>query len=139
MFTGRVNVVRITGIYLMSFWLNCEGIVKGYGRRLGLKFRYDLGGELEKIVASGVRVRFVFARGEPGIELLKLQAGSTPWRLGEGCRVRILDAGDHIFSRQEHRRPMEDLLSEELYARADDSDGEARLTPTGTFQELSAK
>jgi hypothetical protein len=59
----------------------------------------------------------MFARGEPGIELLNLQGGSSVGRLGEQCRVHILDGGDHIFSQRLQRIEMEDVLTNELFTR----------------------
>jgi len=59
---------------------------------------------------------FVFARGEPGIGLLKLQGGSSVRHLGDRCRVLIIDGGDHIFSQSDHRSTMEEVLTAELLA-----------------------
>ena len=81
--------------------------------------RNDLGRDLEAIISRGVRVVFVFARGEPGIDLLKIEAGSMVRRLGERCRVRIIDSADHTFSRSGPRQVLEEVLSEELFARQD--------------------
>jgi hypothetical protein len=119
MFSGQVDVRRIAGIYLMSLWLACEALVRNIGRPLGLRLPSDLAGDLERIVTRGTRVTFLFARGEPGIALLKLQAGSMLSRLGDRCKVRILSGGDHIFSRRESRIAMENVLSEELFSPVD--------------------
>jgi hypothetical protein len=59
---------------------------------------------------------FVFSRGEPGLDVLKLQAGSTVEKLGDRCRVYIVDSGDHIFSHKQPRMLLEKILSEQLYA-----------------------
>ena len=40
-------------------------------------------------------------------------------RLGERCRVRIIDSADHTFSRSGPRQVLEEVLSEELFARQD--------------------
>jgi alpha-beta hydrolase superfamily lysophospholipase len=120
MLSGQVNVTRIGIIYFHRLLLAAETTVRTVGRRLGIRLPNDLGWELEKIVGTGIRATFLFARGEPGIELLKLQAGSKATQLGDRCRVRIVENGDHIFSRREHRSIMEDVLSEELFLRADD-------------------
>ena len=66
---------------------------------------------------AGIRVVFVFARGEPGLDLLKIEAGSRMRRLGERCRIVIIDSADHTFSRSGPREVLENVLSEELYAR----------------------
>ena len=82
-----------------------------------MRLRYDLGRELEEIDARGVKIVFVFARDEPGIDLLKIEAGSSLRRLGERCRVRIIDDADHVFSQSGPRAALQDILSEELFAR----------------------
>jgi hypothetical protein len=60
---------------------------------------------------------FVFARGDPGIDLLRIHAGSAVKRLGERTRIHIIDDADHVFSRKTVRAGLEKLLSDELFAR----------------------
>src|ERR1700730_12871911 len=74
-FNGQVDIVRIAVIYFQRLRLAAESFTRDFARRLHIRFPYDLGWDLEKIVAGGIRVSFIFARGEPGIELLKLQTG----------------------------------------------------------------
>jgi alpha-beta hydrolase superfamily lysophospholipase len=137
-FKGQVDIGRIAGIYLQRLRLAGDAVLREVGRRLGVKLAQDLGRELERIVAAGIRVTFVFARGEPGIDLLKLQGGSALERLGDRCRVRIVECGDHIFSRREPRSIMESVLSDELFMRADVAvDGSG--PPASSFQQAPAK
>jgi alpha-beta hydrolase superfamily lysophospholipase len=138
-FKGQVDIGRIAGIYLQRLRLAGEALLRAVGRRLGVKLAQDLGRELERIVAAGIRVTFVFARGEPGIDLLKLQGGSAVSRLGDRCRVRIVEYGDHIFSRREPRSIMESVLSEELFIRADIAAGASDPPASSEFQQASAK
>jgi pimeloyl-ACP methyl ester carboxylesterase len=133
MFSGQVNVTRIAIIYFHRLRLAADTTVRSLSRRLGIRLPNDLGWELEKIAGTGIRATFLFARGEPGIELLKLQAGSKVTQLGDRCRIRIVESGDHIFSRREHRSIMEDVLSEELFLRADDG-----ISPTASPTSDSA-
>jgi alpha-beta hydrolase superfamily lysophospholipase len=116
---GDVNIGRIVTIYLKRPLLAAESLLREGARWLRVPLAEDLGRELEEVIARGVRVAFVFARGEPGIELLKLQAGSAVRRLGERYRMRILDHGDHVFTQSGPREVMEEVLSEELFARDD--------------------
>ena len=76
----------------------------------------DLGWELEDLAARGVRVVFIFARGEPGMDLLKLQAGSTVKRLREHCSVHVIDNSDHTFTGSDRRAALETVLSNELFS-----------------------
>jgi len=82
-----------------------------------IRLSRDLGWELEEVAARGVRLVFVFAPGEPGLDLLNLQAGATLRRLGQRCRVHVLESGDHVFSKSGPREVMSDILSDELEAR----------------------
>ena len=68
-------------------------------------------------VARGIRMAFVFAQGEPGIALLKLEAGTSIRQLGDRCRIHIIDNADHVFTSSGPRSVMEKVLSEELFAR----------------------
>jgi len=117
--SGQVNIVRIARIYMQRPLLAIESAARDIARVLHIKLPNDLGSELEDIVARGVRVVFVFADGEPGIGLLKLQAGGSVQRLGERCRIHVIDNADHVFTQSGPRAAMEKVLSEELFARSD--------------------
>jgi pimeloyl-ACP methyl ester carboxylesterase len=113
--TGQVNVWRIFKIYAYRQMLVAETALRDVARALHIKVANDLGRELEEIVGRGVQVTFIFAAGEPGIDLLKIQGGSSVKKLGESCRVRIIEDADHTFSRSGPRSAMERLLSDELF------------------------
>jgi alpha-beta hydrolase superfamily lysophospholipase len=120
--TGQVNIWRIVRIYLHRPVLAVKSMLRDFARATGIRLRHDLGRELEAVITRGVRVVFVFARGEPGVDLLRMEAGSTVSRLGERCRVCLIDSADHTFSRSGPRQVLEEVLSVELFAR---QDGEA--------------
>jgi alpha-beta hydrolase superfamily lysophospholipase len=115
--TGQVNVWRVVRILLHRPVLALQSRLRDLARAAGIRLRNDLGRELETIIGRGVRVVFVFARGEPGIDLLRIEAGSMVRRLGERCRLRIIDSADHTFSRSGPRQVLEEVLSQELFAR----------------------
>jgi alpha-beta hydrolase superfamily lysophospholipase len=112
--SGRANVQRILRVNLHKVALAAEAVLRDGARRLRVPIPRDLGRELERIVGHGVRIVVVFAEGEPGLALLRLQAGSALKRLGDRCRVHIIDAADHTFSRSRSRSVLEDTLTEEL-------------------------
>jgi pimeloyl-ACP methyl ester carboxylesterase len=118
--TGQVNIWRIVRVYLSRPAVELKSRLRDAARAVGIRVQGDLGRELDDVVSSGIRVVFVFARGEPGLDLLKLEAGSRMRRLGERCRIVIIDSADHTFSRSGPREVLENVLSEELYARQDD-------------------
>jgi hypothetical protein len=114
--TGQVDVLHIAKVYLRRylFWLNT--CLRQAARYLHIRLPNDLGWQLEQITHRGVGITIVFARGEAGLELLRIQGGSSVERLGERCRVRIIDGADHTFSRSSARTVLEGVLSEALFA-----------------------
>jgi len=116
--TGRVNIWRIVKIYFHRALFALESTLRDLARRLRVRLPRDLGWELQEIGAKGLQIVFVFARGEPGIDLLKIQAGSAIKRLGDLCRIHIIDSADHTFSRSGPRSVVEEILSRELVARS---------------------
>jgi pimeloyl-ACP methyl ester carboxylesterase len=120
--SGQVNIWRIVRIYVRRPLLPMEAMIRNVARRLHIRLPNDLGWELEEISARGVRIVFVFAHGEPGLELLKLEGGESVKRLGSRCRVRIIERADHVFSHSGPRAALEDVLSEELFVRTEFAD-----------------
>jgi len=117
--TGKIDIFYIAKILGNSLFLAVESGLREVARRLRIRIPNDLGWELQAVTARGVRVIFVFARDEPGIKLLKIQAGSFVTRAGDRCRIHILDGGDHVFSKPGPRSRMEDILDSELFAAFD--------------------
>ena len=114
LFNGEVRLLRVLRVYINRVFLAVDSTVREIARRMAIRLPNDLGADLEDVAAKGVRMVFVFARGEAGISLLHLQGGSSVERLGDRCRVHILDGGDHIFSQRVNRDLMENVLTEEL-------------------------
>jgi alpha-beta hydrolase superfamily lysophospholipase len=131
MVTGQVNILRIAKIYMQRPLLAAESTLRDIARRLHIRLPNDLGTELEEVVARGVRVVFVFARDEPGIGLLKLQAGNSVKRLGERCHMHTINGGDHVFTRGGPRAIMEKIVSDELFARPEWRDEPSANLKTG--------
>jgi alpha-beta hydrolase superfamily lysophospholipase len=122
--TGRVNLWRIVKIYAQRPALALQSALRYVARRLRIRLPNDLGWDLEEVAARGIQTTMVFARGEPGLELLRVQGGTAALRhLGDKCRVRILDSGDHTFSHRGPRAVLEDVLSLELFAPRRDTTG----------------
>lgn len=117
--TGQVNVRYVLRIYVYRALLAVESTFRDLARHLRIHLPHDLGWDLEQIGKRGVRMVFVFARGEPGIELLTILGGLSVKRLGERCRVHIIDSADHVFSKSGPRAVLERILSEELFARTE--------------------
>lgn len=115
--TGQVNVWRIIRIFVHRPMLSLQSVLRDLLRALGIKFRQDLGRDLDSIVSRGVRIVLVFGQGEAGLDLLRLEAGRRLTGLARHCRIRIIEGADHTFSRSGPRMELEDVLSQELFAR----------------------
>ncbi len=113
---GKVHVSYILKIYAHRLLLTLESTLRDWARFLRIRLPRDLGSELEHLAARGVRIVFVFARGEPGIDLLGLQGGSAIKRLGKSCRIHIVESADHVFSESGPRLVLRRILSDELFA-----------------------
>jgi alpha-beta hydrolase superfamily lysophospholipase len=113
---GQIDVWRLCRVSMHRLRLAVGSACCELGRRLRIALPNDLGRELEEIGARGVRTVVVFARGEPGIDLLRLQGGSSVKRLGDRCRIHIIDSADHTFTRMGPRAALEEILSNELFA-----------------------
>ena len=114
--TGRVNIWRVVKIYVHRVWFAVKTSLRDLARYLHIHLSRDLGRELAEVAARGVRIVFAFSRGDVGIDLLRLQGGSSLKRLGDSCRIHIVDGADHIFSQGSARRALEGILSDELFA-----------------------
>ena len=115
--SGNVNVWRVMKVYINRVSLALESVFRDLARLVRIHLPRDLGWELQELAARGVRVIFIFARGEPGIDLLTLQAGSAVKKLRDHCRcVYRIDNSDHTFTRSDRRAALEAVLSEELFS-----------------------
>jgi alpha-beta hydrolase superfamily lysophospholipase len=114
---GQVDIWRIARVCMYRLHLALASTLRDLARSLHISLPHDLGSELGRIATRGVRTVMVFALGEPGIDLLRIQAGSSIKRFGERCRIHIIDSADHAFSRGGPRARLEDVLSRELFAR----------------------
>lgn len=115
--SGNVNFRRAVKIGFGSLFLGLQSKLRGIARRARIPLPRDLARDLARIAARGTRVVFVFSRGDPGIGLLELHSGASLEQLGERYRVRIVDGADHNLTRSGPRSKLEDVLSEELFAR----------------------
>jgi alpha/beta superfamily hydrolase len=112
--TGQIDIRYALGTYAGRYSLALESMFRNVARRLGIRLPNDLGAQLEEAAARGVRLIFVFSRGEPGIELLNIQGGNSLVRLGDGCQIHIIDNADHVFSKVESRANLEKVIGDEL-------------------------
>jgi pimeloyl-ACP methyl ester carboxylesterase len=111
---GRVNLWRVLMVLLRRGLLTAGSSARDLGRRLHIRLPQDLGWELQSLASRGVRVVFLFARGDVGEDLLRMQGGSAVKTIGDRCRVHVIDGADHIFSQGPARKKLLQLLTSEL-------------------------
>jgi alpha-beta hydrolase superfamily lysophospholipase len=111
---GRVNMWRVALVFLRRGWLAVDSTLRDWCRVLRIRIPDDLGWDLESVAARGVRIVFLFAPRDGGLELLKLQGGSAVKRLGDRCRIHLIEGADHIFTQRPARMRLLQLLSSEL-------------------------
>jgi pimeloyl-ACP methyl ester carboxylesterase len=116
LWAGDVSIWRVLKIYLIRPWLAVQSSLRDLARHLHIRLKNDVGWELQQLAARGIRIVFVFSRGDAGIGLLQLQTGLSAKKLSERYRVRTIEGADHDFTRSASRAALEDVLSEELAA-----------------------
>jgi hypothetical protein len=112
--SGRVNLWRVLMVFLRRVWMAVASSARDVGRSLNIRLPQDLGWDLMSLASRRVRVVFLFARGEVGENLLRMQGGSALRAIGDGCKVHVIDGGDHIFSQSTARDKLLHVLTSEL-------------------------
>lgn len=111
--TGRVNVGIISRAMAARARHALRLRARGVARSLRLPLEHDLAAELAGVCGRGVRLDFVFSCHEPGLTLLREEAGRHGMRLARDSRVNIsvIPQADHTFAGTAGRAA--------LYARLD--------------------
>ncbi|HTD74404.1 MAG TPA: alpha/beta fold hydrolase [Steroidobacteraceae bacterium] len=112
--SGRVNLWRVFMVFLRRAMMTAVSTVRDLSRLLRIKLPRDLGWELQSLASRGVRIVFLFARGDVGQDLLRMQGGSAVKSIGDRCRVHVIEGADHIFSQGAARKKLLQLLTNEL-------------------------
>lgn len=111
---GRVSLWRVLMVFLRRVMMTVGSSARDVARRLHIRLPQDLGWELVSLASRGVRVVFLFARGDVGENLLRMQGGSALQAMGDGCKVHVIDGADHIFSQSAARDKLLHVLTSEL-------------------------
>jgi alpha/beta superfamily hydrolase len=112
---GDVSIWRVAQIYLHRPMMALQSQLRNLARGLHFRLKNDLGRELKDLKSRGVRVVFLFSRGDAGMRLLQLQTGLSAKELAKRYTIRIIDGADHEFTRSGARAALAQTLSEELY------------------------
>lgn len=105
---GQVQLSVLLRVFVKRLGMTLAVRVRDLARAVHWPLTDDLGTELRRLTASGVRVQFVFAKGDPGEIMLREMAGSmlgALQRTGQ-LNLRIFDDADHVFTDLGLRRDM---------------------------------
>jgi dienelactone hydrolase len=116
---GDVSIWRVAQIYLHRPIIALQSALRDIARGMHIPLKNDLRLELRNLMKRGVRIVFVFSRGDAGIRLLQLQSGLSAKELVKRYCVRMIDGADHEFTRSPARAALGQVLSKELYVRHD--------------------
>jgi dienelactone hydrolase len=86
--------------------------IRNVARTFGIPLPNDLPSQLKSIVGGGIRLHFLFAGQDPGVELLRDQGGAIARRLRANgtLQVETIDGADHTFTDRERRTSLANLL-----------------------------
>ena len=124
-FSGEANFRRFVAVHFYRVFLSLQPLLRDAARFFHIRLPQDLGWVLKDMDTRGVRTVMVFSRGEPGLELLRVQGGLSAERLSNRCRIHIIDGADHTFTRSGPRAELAGILSAELFAPLDSQPLEA--------------
>jgi hypothetical protein len=127
---GDVSIWRVAQIYFSRPLLAMQSAWRNLARGLHIRLKEDLRWELNVLKSRGIRIVFVFSKGDVGMRLLQLQTGLSEEQLGKRYCLRAVDGADHDFTRSGARAALARALSEELYVRhADAPSPQGTATP----------
>lgn len=123
---GQVQVGVLMRVFAKRLGMTIAVRVRNLARAVHWPLTDDLGTELRRLTASGMRVQFVFAKGDPGEIMLREMAGSLLESLQRQGRlsVRIFDEADHVFTDLGLRGDMMAYLDQALSSIVVDADAE---------------
>src|SRR4029077_20704025 len=100
---GDVSIWRVASIYLHRPMMALKSRLRDVSRGMHIKLKDDLALELKSLKDRGVRIVFVFSRGDAGMGLLQMESGLSAKQLAKRYYVRTIDGADHEFTRSAAR------------------------------------
>ncbi len=116
LFSGKVDVAGFAHIMARRAAFLAGGVARDLARRAGRPMADDLGVEVLAVARRGIPMRFVFATGDPGEDLLVRQAGSALRPLLRDGRlgIRRIDGPNHTFTPVWSHTVLTGILDDEL-------------------------
>jgi hypothetical protein len=111
--TGKVDLGELSQVVMRRFISVARNQLRDFARRLRIPLANDLGTELRQLRRQQTDLIFVFAVGDPGLELLRGGGGSVVTRLQRrgALRIETVEGADHTFTPYWSRQRLIDLLS----------------------------
>jgi hypothetical protein len=128
---GQVDLVKQTKLLGQRLLWSLTSRAQPLLRLLRMRSPDDVGGNFEALMARGVEIIVVFARGELGLKLLELQAGDAVRRPSERFRLHVVDGADHMFTGGVARAALRRLLIPSLPQHAVTPDLRRHLVQAG--------
>ena len=119
---GGVDLRELAQVLMQRARAQARAPFRALARAAGVRLKDDLHAELKSVANVGTQLHFLFAAGEPGIELLRDHGGSTARRLQRQGKldVEFIEGADHTFT----DRAARNALTEALAKRLDDPKGD---------------
>ena len=113
---GRVDLWESTQVLLRRTLALVAAPVRNLARAMGVKLADDLPTQLQTITKAGIDLDFVFAQGDPGIEMLRAQGGATARKLRAAGKIHVatIDGADHTFTDRTRRAQLITALEQAL-------------------------
>ena len=116
---GKVNVRKSLGLLRRHARSGLSYAGRDIGRLVGWPLRDDLARDLRSMLDRGVRVRFVIAESDPGVDMHRRQGGAWVRRCLRRGRIRldVLENADHTFTRRESKQRLVTAVTQALQGR----------------------
>lgn len=123
LFKGQVDLLELSQVLVRRIAKVTVNAARNLVRRLHIYLPNDLGTELWKISEQRTTLLFVFAQGEPGLDLLRGGGGVVVDRLQHHgtLRIQIIDSADHTFTPRWARERLVEVLDAHIRHRGEGS------------------
>jgi alpha/beta superfamily hydrolase len=113
---GHVDLWDSAQVLLRQGWTLAAAPVRNLARALGIELADDLPTELRTITRAGIDLHFVFALGDPGMELLRGRGGAAARKLRAAGKIHVttIDGADHTFTDRTRRAQLINVLEQAL-------------------------
>jgi alpha/beta superfamily hydrolase len=117
---GSVDIARVARVMGQRLRMEASSLGRQALAFLGFKTHVGLESELKAVQAAGVQLHFIFASGDPGQDLLRIQGGREARRLQQAGRVVVIEGADHVFRGIAGRSRLAEALGALIVRRHDD-------------------